>query len=120
VARFTFWVDETAAVPYTVSPPYEAVITWGPAVLNTALRVPVPFVRVTVPSEVAPSSILTLPVGVGPPPETVTVNVIGWPTVLGLGDPKRLMTGIGEIMVVVASGAAGVASVFPALSWAVL
>jgi hypothetical protein len=49
------------------------------------VAIPEPF-SVPVPSVVAPSLKVTVPVGVGPEPVTVAVNVTDWPNAEGLAE----------------------------------
>jgi hypothetical protein len=75
--------------PKRAVPPYEAVRLWDPAVRveTVSVATPAPF-RVPVPSDVAPSRNITVPVGVvGPVTRaTVAVSVVDWPNVDGLAE----------------------------------
>jgi hypothetical protein len=87
-----FWLTDCVntddALPaYTRSPPKIAVIEWLPAasalVLNVAWPLPL---SEPVPSIVAPSIKVTVPVGVMIRPLTLAVNVTDWPNALGLSE----------------------------------
>ena len=83
----TVWVSvEEVLALKLLSPPYTAVMEWLPRLSVLMANVAVPADRVPVPSVVAPSLKVTVPVGVTTKPVTVAVNVTGCPNVLGLTD----------------------------------
>ena len=68
-------------------------IEWLPTVSDEVVRAAVVPVSDTVPSVVAPSLKVTVPVGVPPPlvGVTVAVKVTGWPTLLGFCDDANVV-----------------------------
>jgi hypothetical protein len=82
---FTTWVTtEDVLAAKLESPPYCAVIEWEPRASVDVENDAAPPLSVPVPSVVAPSRNVTVPVGIPPVPVTVAVNVTGWPIVEGL------------------------------------
>jgi hypothetical protein len=76
-------------VAKVLSPPYTAVIEWVPTLSELMLNVPCPELRPTLPSVVAPSLNVTVPVGVpvpGADAVTVAVKLTVWPNTEGSGD----------------------------------
>ena len=73
----------------TASPLYDAVTGWLPSVSPLVVTPACPFTRVPVPSSVAPSAKVTVPVGVPIPPETVAVKLTALPSKAGLGVATR-------------------------------
>ena len=79
----TVWLAAELVLPAKLlSPPYTAVIECGlpvtvrPVVASVAIPDPL---RVPVPSDVTPSTNVTVPLGVPPVPDTVAVKVTDWP-----------------------------------------
>jgi len=64
---------------------------WLPTARAEVVKVAVPADSVPVPSTLAPSRKLTLPVGVPPVPMTVAVNVTDCPERDGFGDDPRVV-----------------------------
>jgi len=62
-----------------------AVSEWEPAARVVTLSEALPLTSVTVPSAVAPSRNVTLPVGIPAPEVTVALSVTAWPSDEGLG-----------------------------------
>src|SRR5271168_3535838 len=84
-AGLTVWLSADEVLPVKfASPPYTAVIEWAPAVRAEVARVALPLASVPMPSEVAPSMNVTLPVIVPAVCEvTAAVNVTDAPNVEG-------------------------------------
>src|SRR5256885_10691493 len=87
---FTVWVSTMEGLGRKlVLPLYPAVIAWLPADSKFVLNAAVPALSVPVPTVVAPSLKVTVPVGVPTPgvtAVTVAENVTDWPYTDGLSD----------------------------------
>ena|ERR1700675_2235051 len=97
----TVTLDEGVLPLKLASPPYIAVMLWLPDASDEVLKVAVaaPF-RTDVPSVVAPSEKVTVPVGPvgvdepGAITVTVAISVTVWPRLEGLGDATNVVVGV--------------------------
>ena len=78
-------------------PAYVQVIECAPVARVEVERIATPELSVTVPSDVAPSRQVTLPVGVPALDETVMVRVTGAPEVAGLGEAETVVVLAAEL-----------------------
>jgi len=94
LGRAFTWIETAFDVeaPSAASPAYDAVIVWVPAASDGTLKLAVPLERAAVPSEMAPSSRVIVPVGVGPDAAVMaTLKVKVWPALICAADAERVV-----------------------------